>query len=93
MIAVPSQPPKNVQATPLSSRSIRVAWSPPPLYTLHGILQGYKVLYKPVRLDEGDLQTAMFQRETACVCVCAWVRARARARARVCVCVCVCVCV
>jgi hypothetical protein len=51
--AVPSQPPKNVQATPLSSRSIRVAWSPPPLYTLHGILQGYKVLYKPVREDEG----------------------------------------
>ncbi|PVD26143.1 hypothetical protein C0Q70_13812 [Pomacea canaliculata] len=51
---VPSQPPKNVQATPLSSRSIRVAWSPPPLYTLHGILQGYKVLYKPVRLDEDE---------------------------------------
>ncbi|KAK7466725.1 hypothetical protein BaRGS_00037167, partial [Batillaria attramentaria] len=51
---VPSQPPKNVQASTLSPRSIRVAWSPPPLYTLHGILQGYKVLYKPVRMDEDE---------------------------------------
>lgn len=50
---VPSQPPQKVAAEPSSSQSIAVAWSPPPLYTLHGILQGYKVLYKPVRLDEG----------------------------------------
>ena len=51
--SVPSQPPQGVQASTLGSQSIRVAWSPPPLYTLHGILQGYKILYKPVRLDEG----------------------------------------
>ncbi|XP_055866242.1 cell adhesion molecule DSCAM-like isoform X4 [Biomphalaria glabrata] len=57
---VPSQPPEGVQATPLSSESIKVAWSPPPLFTLHGILQGYKILYKPVRLDE-DESDANFQ--------------------------------
>ena len=45
----------DVQATPLSSQSLMVVWSPPPLYTLHGILQGYKVLYKPVRADEGEI--------------------------------------
>ena len=52
-ISVPSQPPQNVQATPLSSQSIMIVWGPPPLYTLHGILQGYKIFYKPVRDDEG----------------------------------------
>ena len=52
-ISVPSQPPQGVQATPISSQSVMIIWSPPPLFTLHGILQGYKVLYKPVRDDEG----------------------------------------
>ncbi|ESO90668.1 hypothetical protein LOTGIDRAFT_163888 [Lottia gigantea] len=52
--AVPSQPPQNVQANPVSSVAIRVLYAPPPLYTLHGILLGYKVLYKPVRNDEDE---------------------------------------
>ncbi|XP_046582612.1 Down syndrome cell adhesion molecule homolog [Haliotis rubra] len=51
---VPSQPPQGVQASALGAQTIRVAWSPPPLYTLHGILQGYKILYKPVRFDEDE---------------------------------------
>ena len=51
---VPSQPPEDVQATSLNSTSIKVAWSPPSLLTLHGILQGYKILYKPVRQDEDE---------------------------------------
>lgn len=55
VIAVPSQPPQGVQATAINSRSIKVVWSPPPLFTLHGILQGYKIYYKPVRFDEGKI--------------------------------------
>ncbi|XP_062570430.1 cell adhesion molecule DSCAM-like isoform X2 [Saccostrea cucullata] len=51
---VPSQPPQGVQATAINSRSIKVVWSPPPLFTLHGILQGYKIYYKPVRFDEDE---------------------------------------
>ncbi|XP_064651143.1 cell adhesion molecule DSCAM-like isoform X4 [Lineus longissimus] len=51
---VPSQPPQGVYATALSSQSIMVLWSPPPLYTLHGVLQGYKILYKIVREDEDE---------------------------------------
>lgn len=55
VISVPSQPPQGVQATAINSRSIKVVWSPPPLFTLHGILQGYKIYYKPVRFDEGKI--------------------------------------
>lgn len=51
---VPSQAPQAVQAIALSSQSLMVIWSPPPLYTLHGILQGYRVIYKPVTVDEGQ---------------------------------------
>ncbi|KAL3886948.1 hypothetical protein ACJMK2_026904 [Sinanodonta woodiana] len=51
---VPSQPPSDVQATALSSESIKLVWSPPPFYTLHGVLQGFKVMYKLVRSDEDE---------------------------------------
>ncbi|KAJ8316349.1 hypothetical protein KUTeg_006363 [Tegillarca granosa] len=51
---VPSQPPKGVQASSINSQSIKVLWSPPPRFTLHGILQGYKIIYKPVRHDEDE---------------------------------------
>ncbi|KAH3692732.1 hypothetical protein DPMN_193886 [Dreissena polymorpha] len=51
---VPSQPPEDVQAYALSSQSISVSWSPPPFFSLHGVLQGYKVLYKPDRQNEDE---------------------------------------
>ncbi|OWF38939.1 Down syndrome cell adhesion molecule [Mizuhopecten yessoensis] len=51
---VPSQPPQGVQANAINSQAIKVIWSPPPLFTLHGILQGYRILYKPVRKDEDE---------------------------------------
>ena len=53
IIAVPSQPPEAVTAYAMSSQSITITWSPPQFYTLHGVLQGYKVLFKPDRSDEG----------------------------------------
>ena len=52
-VPVPSQPPQGVQATPLSSTGILVLWSPPPFFALNGILQGYKIIYRPVTEDEG----------------------------------------
>ncbi|XP_033114431.1 Down syndrome cell adhesion molecule homolog [Anneissia japonica] len=51
---VPSQPPPSVQATPLGSTVIRVFWSTLPLDSIFGILQGYKIFYKPVRADEDE---------------------------------------
>jgi len=53
---VPSQCPEGIEAVALSSQSLMVTWSPPPLYTLHGILQGYKIIYKLVKDDEGENQ-------------------------------------
>jgi Fibronectin type III domain len=53
---VPSQPPTDVSAMALTSQSLFVVWSPPPSSTIHGVLQGYRVLYRSVRDDEGKCQ-------------------------------------
>ncbi|XP_071538392.1 cell adhesion molecule Dscam1-like [Panulirus ornatus] len=45
---VPSEAPQDVQCTSLSSTSLLVRWIPPPTTALHGLLQGYKVVYRPV---------------------------------------------
>jgi hypothetical protein len=48
---VPEAAPQNVACSPLSSQSVKVSWSPPPADQHGGILQGYKVVYKPVLKD------------------------------------------
>jgi len=53
-MTVPSQPPQSVQAYALSSHSLMLSWSPAPAYSLNGVLQGYKLIYKAVRDDEGN---------------------------------------
>ncbi|XP_070549947.1 cell adhesion molecule DSCAM-like [Ptychodera flava] len=58
---VPSQAPVGVQAMPLSSTGMKVLWGTPPLSSLNGILQGYKVIYKPIRDDEDETQTFVQQ--------------------------------
>ncbi|XP_047475797.1 Down syndrome cell adhesion molecule-like protein Dscam2 isoform X2 [Penaeus chinensis] len=45
---VPSEAPRDVHCSSLSSSSILVRWTPPPPTSLHGILQGYKLVYRPV---------------------------------------------
>ncbi|KAG7174552.1 Down syndrome cell adhesion molecule-like protein 2-like 6 [Homarus americanus] len=45
---VPSEAPRDVLCTSLSSTSLLVRWTPPPPTALHGVLQGYKVIYRPV---------------------------------------------
>ncbi|XP_068223029.1 cell adhesion molecule Dscam1-like isoform X2 [Palaemon carinicauda] len=45
---VPSEAPRDVQCTSLSSTSLLVQWTTPSLTAIHGILQGYKVMYRPV---------------------------------------------
>ncbi|XP_047741073.1 Down syndrome cell adhesion molecule-like protein Dscam2 [Hyalella azteca] len=42
----PSGAPRNLRATPFTSRSVRVAWTPPPRDTWHGALLGYYVGFK-----------------------------------------------
>uniref|UniRef100_T1J836 Down syndrome cell adhesion molecule-like protein Dscam2 n=1 Tax=Strigamia maritima TaxID=126957 RepID=T1J836_STRMM len=44
---VPALPPENLECVPLSSQSLQVSWQPVPSYAVHGLLQGFKVIYKP----------------------------------------------
>ncbi|XP_068085516.1 cell adhesion molecule Dscam2 [Anabrus simplex] len=53
---VPEASPQNVSCSPLSSQSVKVSWTPPPAARHGGVLQGYKVVYRPVLTD----RTAMF---------------------------------
>ena len=46
LISVPSQPPTNLTAYNTSSTSLQVTWGEVPKGFVHGILQGYRVLYK-----------------------------------------------
>ncbi|KAJ9577944.1 hypothetical protein L9F63_025194, partial [Diploptera punctata] len=48
---VPEAPPQSVACSPLSSQSIKVSWLPPPSNRHGGLLQGYKVIYRPVLKD------------------------------------------
>ncbi|KAK7021096.1 hypothetical protein SK128_026418, partial [Halocaridina rubra] len=45
---VPSIAPRDLQCSSLSSTSLLVRWTSPPLAALNGILQGYKIIYRPV---------------------------------------------
>ncbi|KAF2350621.1 Fibronectin type III [Trinorchestia longiramus] len=48
----PSGAPRNLRGTPLTSRSVRVAWTPPPRDTWHGALLGYYVGFKKAGSSE-----------------------------------------
>ncbi|XP_032663873.1 Down syndrome cell adhesion molecule-like protein Dscam2 isoform X3 [Odontomachus brunneus] len=43
---VPSAPPQNVACTALTGQNIQVTWKPPPSDKVHGVVQGYKLLYE-----------------------------------------------
>lgn len=43
----PQQAPQDVTCTTLTSQTIRVSWSSPPLETVQGVIKGYKVIYGP----------------------------------------------
>ncbi|XP_034127416.1 Down syndrome cell adhesion molecule-like protein Dscam2 isoform X1 [Drosophila guanche] len=45
---VPEAAPQNVNCTALSSQSLKISWQEPPLQFHGGIIQGYKILYRPI---------------------------------------------
>lgn len=45
---VPEAAPQNLNCTSLSSQSIKVSWNEPPPQFHGGLIQGYKVLYRPL---------------------------------------------
>ncbi|XP_073957210.1 cell adhesion molecule Dscam2-like [Choristoneura fumiferana] len=52
---VPESHPTRVACSPLSSSSMKVVWSPPPLGQHGGLIQGYKVMYSPLTSDHADV--------------------------------------
>ncbi|XP_043478430.1 Down syndrome cell adhesion molecule-like protein Dscam2 isoform X22 [Leptopilina heterotoma] len=44
---VPEQPPHDTTCTTLTSQTIRVSWSSPPLSAANGVITGYKIIYGP----------------------------------------------
>nr|XP_040576477.1 Down syndrome cell adhesion molecule-like protein Dscam2 isoform X20 [Lepeophtheirus salmonis] len=46
----PTEPPQDIDLVTLSSQSIKVTWSSPPLASAHGIIKGYKVIYGPSKV-------------------------------------------
>lgn len=47
----PEAPPQNVDCISLSSQSIKISWLEPPLQYHGGVIQGYKILYRPITQD------------------------------------------
>ncbi|XP_017969064.1 Down syndrome cell adhesion molecule-like protein Dscam2 isoform X1 [Drosophila navojoa] len=45
---VPEAAPQNVNCSSLSSQSLKISWMEPPLQFHGGIIQGYKILYRPI---------------------------------------------
>lgn len=43
---VPSLPPQNLRGNNISSTALRITWNPVPAGFVHGILRGYRVLYR-----------------------------------------------
>ncbi|XP_047351251.1 Down syndrome cell adhesion molecule-like protein Dscam2 isoform X6 [Vespa velutina] len=54
---VPETPPTQVTCVALSSQSVKVSWNAPPPHQHGGIIQGYKVYYRPVPTDNMDIST------------------------------------
>ena len=45
---VPEAAPREVRCSAESPESLRVHWQPPPDALVHGVIQGYRLLYQPV---------------------------------------------
>lgn len=56
---MPSAPPQKLHCTALTSQNIQINWQPPPVKSIHGEIQGYKVSY-----ETSNIQNEYSNRET-----------------------------
>lgn len=49
----PSAPPQGVTCVGLTAQNLQISWQPPSKENIHGIIQGYKILYEPVFIQLG----------------------------------------
>ncbi|KAH8408036.1 hypothetical protein KR222_011729 [Zaprionus bogoriensis] len=61
---VPEASPQNVNCSALSSQSLKITWLEPPLQFHGGIIQGYKILYRPI-MNQSDVRTKMEIKRTS----------------------------
>jgi hypothetical protein len=52
VLLVPEASPRDVRCTALSSDKLQVSWQPPPESLVHGVIQGYRLLYEPVPVPQ-----------------------------------------
>lgn len=57
---VPEASPQNVNCSSLSSQSIKISWTEPPLQYHGGIIQGYKILYRPLAQESMIVAATIF---------------------------------
>uniref|UniRef100_T1JES5 Down syndrome cell adhesion molecule n=1 Tax=Strigamia maritima TaxID=126957 RepID=T1JES5_STRMM len=55
--SIPTKPPQDIKCSVLSSQSIHLTWQPPPLPSIHGVLQGFKVIYQPVTDQTSEIKS------------------------------------
>ncbi|XP_059476003.1 cell adhesion molecule Dscam2 isoform X1 [Neocloeon triangulifer] len=66
---VPSKPPQDVRCVALSPQSIQVSWQPPPSANIHGLLQGYKLIYELAELASTHASSAPESRQTTALTI------------------------
>ncbi|KAL0115399.1 hypothetical protein PUN28_010725 [Cardiocondyla obscurior] len=54
---VPSAPPQNVACAALNGQNIQVTWKTPPSDKVHGVVQGYKLLYEAASDSQTSRET------------------------------------
>ncbi|XP_069693342.1 cell adhesion molecule Dscam2-like [Periplaneta americana] len=63
--AAPSLPPQDIHCSTVTSRSLHLAWSPPPAASRNGIITGYRIMYEnlctPTGFKSADDVTATLE--------------------------------
>ncbi|XP_071953982.1 receptor-type tyrosine-protein phosphatase delta-like isoform X3 [Antedon mediterranea] len=54
--AVPGEPPRDVQALPVSSTEVQVTWNPPSAESQNGVITGYTLNYRKAEGDDQSIQ-------------------------------------
>ena len=56
LLSVPSEPPTEVECTsPGIATSLVVKWNPPPIQSINGVLQSYRILMSRTYSHSGNL--------------------------------------
>lgn len=66
---VPEAAPEGIECSQVSSQSMKISWTPPPVGLHGGHIQGYKVFYRPISTENGDCCLSTFNKNLIYFCV------------------------